>query len=302
MPDVVTASTVARFAGHGSIALSIEPDPGVYSDGLVHLLLHPAIEPIGVYTNVGEVRRGDAKPVTVPGGIVRFGGSALASLPKRPVYSTPDFETLFAFDLEGLPTGISLSYDGEANALSAGKDCHAAVKYSSYVSESRRLTYAPKVTPLRTGTRVEYGVIAAFHAPTKSMVVYEVPSPEAGADTTDVELYRIVSQVVTTPDGEFEKPPGYPASGVYPDLAPSTTIDVSVALLTERAHEIGFMTPNGTAYVRTYFQPVLEPYVGSSTYKRKTVCRVSPLGDQYPQELRLRALSYIKSRNLGCDR
>lgn len=294
----ISASVIARFPQpSGDRALSIEPDTSYYSDDDIHLLLYPDDSDINLYASVGEVARGNAKTVPVRSGIATFNGSAISSLPRRPSGSNPEFQVLFAFNAKGEPISISLNYNCLTNILSANEECTAAVRYSHYVSASRKLIYRPKKTKLAVGLSVELGVIAAFKAP-DNLLIYEV-QPFTGGGTEAVEVYRIVSEAVTTPDGEFEKPPNYPNDGEYPDF-PTFTLDISASLLTERVHEIGYMQPSGFVEVKEYFLSNLPPFFASDLYKPAKILKPSALPeDRFDKSVILRAKDFIASRGRG---
>jgi hypothetical protein len=306
MTGNTTAHVVAKFDGNDAgLGLSIEGDARIYGADFIHLLLYPADPSIHVYASVGEVAKSGTKLVTVPGGILKFSGSASASLPKRPHETSPEFQVLFAFDTEGLDItdDVETIYNGESNVLTLNVVCHAAVKYSEYKTKAIKLLYRPKQTSVGSGAGgqaffVEFGAISAFHPPTRSIIIFEVPISTI-QEHADVEIYRITSAYVITPNGPREKPPNYPTDGIYPDMAPSLHLDVEGTVLAEVAHEVGFMTPRGSAYVRSYHQPIHEPYVGFFNYKRPRKLQPSPLGDKYPDDIRLKAKSIVAALGLG---
>lgn len=297
----VTASVIARFGAGGDSEISIEGDPGVYADGFdnVHLLLHPADSNISVYASVGQVVRADTTKVIVPSGAVQFSGGETAQLPKRPVYTQPQLQVLFAFDAKtGAPTDISVHYDGDRNVLAVNKPVYAAVRYSKYESASRRLIYTPKkITLAAGGFSFEYGTIAAFLPPDK-IITHDVQPAAFNNGNDETELYRIVSDVVTTPDGEFEKPPAYPTNGSYPGGLPP--IDVSTALLTERVHEIGYMDSLGRAWIKEYFRPNIAPYVGALSFAptKRLVESTVPV-EKFGKALVLQAKNIVSARKRG---
>lgn len=320
LPARVTAHVVASFKNQAaSQSLEIEGDPQPHKDELRHLLLFPSL-PVSLATNVGTIARGSTRPIDVPGGIIQFSGGNTASLPREPVYSSPAFNVLFAFDTDGNPTGgetggISPHYDSTTRQVRVNRACHAAVAYTAYKTSALELIYTPLTEATtgsfgsqitgQTGTKVTYGVVSAFHKPSRAMAMFDVQLTsliEPGEQ--DVELYRIVSYAVTTPDGEFEMPPGYPTSGAYTTSTPPVTfvLDLTTHLRTERLHEIGRMRPNGDAYPTSYNVKVLNPFLGSAVYTIPKVCKVSTSMDPkiYSIDKILKAKNWIAARGLGC--
>jgi hypothetical protein len=275
--------------------LTIEGDPGIYFDSDIRLLLFPGSY-TAINTNIGSVRTGFTKTVEVPPGVLQFGGGSTAQLPKKPVHSNPQFKVLFAFDLKGVPLDISVSNNGAA--VNASKDCHAAVAYSGYLSSGLQLIYSPGVEAGIYGSSISYGVVAVYKAPS-SIITHQVQPSSIEAGNVETELYRIVSYAVTTPEGEFEAPPGYPSTGTYPNK--TLKLDVSTSLRTERVHEIGYMDSLGRGFVRSFHVTKLEPYIGDGNYTIPLVCKESTLPqDQYSRDVIAKAKDFVKSRNLGC--
>jgi|SRR5688572_15941823 len=292
----VGASVVGRFpVPDDGLALSIEPDLDPYSDGLIHLLLFPADQGISVYASIGDVLKSGTKDVPVPSGVVQFSGSSTAHLPHRPYGNAPAFQTFFAFDTEGSPTTIGLSYDGNSNVLTATEDCYAAVKYEEYTTQAIRLTYRPLSQSFAGGVSVKFGVIAAFRPP-RSIVIYEV-SPFLLVDgNVHYEIYKITSKTVSTPTGEHELPNNFPANpGTYTGSV--ETLDTSVAMENKRVHEIGYMDEAGRGWAFAIFHGNVHPFVGDNNYvPTKTL---EPAVVSLPENLRLKALNYIASRGLA---
>jgi hypothetical protein len=302
--NIIQAQVAPTFGlqtgGLGVLPLVIEGDPGFYQDTDTHLLVTPAVGAT-LRATVGTLTRGNVKPVDVPGGMVQFSGSNTATLPRVPVYSSPLFNILFAFDMEGQPTSIAVVYDASSYQVRANKPCYAAVAYTPFKTSGEQYTYQADLQTFGNGSITTFGVIAAFYPP-KSITTYQVPPSNVDGGEVDVEVYRRVSYAVTTPDGEFEKPPQYPTLGTYPDRP--LVIDTGTSLRTERVHEIGFITEAGRAYVRSFYVPIREPYVGDAQYATNLAanleCKVSTLPQALDPALVLKAKNFIKSRGLGC--
>jgi hypothetical protein len=289
---------VVPFApASGQHPLEIQTDPGFYSDGLVHLLLIPDV-PASVKTNVGDVRLGNSKPFDVPAGVLTVSGDS-ASLPAPPVGSAPTFETLFAFDSKGNVVGnVGAYYDPAAFQLRFSSSvAHAAVAYTGYRSSARMLTYQPKVEALaQGGSKVTYGVIAAYYQGT--LIVYQVTPPSFEQGLALIELYRRTSPKVINADGQFEKSPGYPQVGTYPGK--SYVLDVVGSREIDRVHEIGFIDTDGHTFVYTPSVDILEPYVGDTNYAPTITTKIATLDpEKYSKEIIARARDFVKSKGLG---
>jgi len=290
----VSASVVARFPADSSGELAIEPDLAPYADDAIHLLLYPHTGNISVYATVGSVTVGNTKAVLVPSGAVSFSGGRTAALPRPVVAASPELRTLIAIDEEGDP--LSVGFSVQDGFVVADRECHASVAYSAYTSAARRLAYRPVSRPLGLGVSVEFGSIVALRRPT-TFLIYPVQPFSVLFGNALYELYRIVSNTVTTPEGEFEKPANYPTNpGTYTGSV--FTLDVSVSLQTERVHEIGYMDQDGRGFANSYFVSALNPFVGDNNY---TITKTNKIASvtQFPRNLQLKALDFIASRGLG---
>lgn len=292
MTDQVTGHVVGRFPDRAGSenALRIEPDPGNYAIGDIHLLISPPGKATSIAVDVGAYRLGSTKPIPVPAGVVMFSGSNTAALPRAPLDDV-QFRLLFAFDAKtGQPISPAVARRGAQ--LVATSEFHGAVAYQAYTTLAQELIY----TPLFEGLRTVYGVVCAFAQPS-DLVIYPVPLLELSSGQEDIELYRIISYAVTTPDGAFQMPPQYPTNGNYPGK--SFVLNLDTHLRTKRVHEIGRMRPDGFAYVTTYHVAKLEPYVGDLSYTIPKVFEEGNLEGAYPSEIVLRAKNYIASRKKG---
>jgi hypothetical protein len=283
MNDLIQTQLEVGFgagAGGPSPPISIEQvglDPTISS--VLLLLISPVSCQLAV--SAGSITRGGLVAFPVPPGVITFGGGNTSSLPRVP-QGSPVFKTLFAFTPTGNLTTMSCHYDHDTYQVVANKACHAAVSYSAYTAKAQELSY----TPLVSGGVTLYGVVAAF-APPSSMTTYQVqPTNE---HMVSLEIYRIVSDVITNGDGQFELPNDYPTGGNYTNPANPMVIDVSNSLKTERAHEIGTLGLGGAVGVRKYFVPIYAPFTGTA-YKPKLRCVNSTL----PKELSAREVAAAK--------
>jgi hypothetical protein len=291
------AEVRARFRPDASQgALSIENDPGAFFGADIHLLLFGEAQT--VIADIGTIVIGGTRFVDIPGGILQASGSDTASLPKLPAGTAPELTVLFAFNSKGQPISASAWTDGQTVRLNAV--AHAAVKYGPYKARARMLTYSPVVESIATsqaglaGKKVTYGVIAAF-APPGTLVIHQIEPQNIVNGNDEIEIYRIFSYTVTTRDGEFEFPPGFPNDLTYPGIGFS--IDPSLIAKNERTHETGFMDSSGRAWTKELFCQNLEPYVGALSYKPKKFIRESPVPkDTYSKELVAKALDIIAAR------
>lgn len=303
--ELNTSVDVAFGIGSGAnLNLSIENDPALlgFGDLDIHLLLFPAVGAT-IRADVGAVRTGAIRPINVNGGVLTFSGGNAASLPKLPVFKTPTFDILFAFDtVDGSPTPIGVTWDPETNQLKASKPCYAAVKYSSYITSALEIFYTPLHEKLGSGSRTTFGVIAAFYPP-NSITVYQVEPFNLDLGRDLIELYRLVRKVVINPDGQFEFPPNYPTDGRYTDPPKSLVIDTDQGIVVERVHEIGFMDRDGYCFAHRPDIIIHPPYDGLNGigYKPRLICKVSQLAkDTFDTATIAKAAAFVASRGLGC--
>lgn len=298
MPTPLQTQVLPSFADGGrGIQLLIEPDPSGAADLNVHLLLFPALD-AQLVVDVGAVRFGNTKTVDVPGGVVEFTGSSVAALPKIPSEATPEIRVLRASDADGNAKSVGISYDAGTGELRASAECIGAVAYGRYKTRAREIIYTPLSENLGGGSRTTYGTIVAFYPP-RSQTVYEVLPFDADQGNVTIELYRVVSNTVVTVDGEFERPPDYPASGAYPDAA--LELDTSTSMETQRVHEIGYMDMRRKfGWVDVFYQPTLEPYVGTPSYTpTKRLIESTLPADRFSPEEIAAAKNFIAGRGFG---
>lgn len=297
MTNKLQTSVTPAFANpesNSSIQLVIQNDFGVYGDTDLHLLLFPAVG-AQLACSDGSVKYGQRVPFDVPGGIAQFSNSDTSNLPYQVGGTAPEMQVLYAFNATGSPfnPGIAQLPD---SSLKASAPCSAAVKYGPYTTFANELIYTPGEELLGAGgVKAIFGVIAAYYQGAQTL--FQTTPFNTNGGNAEYELYRIFSYVVTNLRGEFEKPPLYPANGVYPDKP--LVIDITSSIMTERVHEIGYMDATGRGWVREYGTPNLEPYTGDLTYKPAKQKRVTTLGAQFPKELQMKAQAFIASRNLG---
>jgi hypothetical protein len=280
-----------------NIGLSIENDPGLFNVDAIHLLQFPDVG-ASLFTDVGKVEAGSSKAVPVNGGVLQFSGGTEASLGKVP-NSPPTFKTLFAIPVTALPKGgsVSFTYDGTHGVLRANVPCYAAVAYGKYETQARQLRYYPATEALPSGgVSTTFGFVVAYMPP-NSVSVFQVEPFNVDDGNSEFELYRIVSDAVTTRDGEFEKPPSFPSSGTYP--AKTTVVDTATFVQTERVHEIGLMDNKGRAWVRTFFVPNLEPYIGDVAYKPTKTLKSATPPSNFSPDLVLAAKQAVAKRGQG---
>jgi hypothetical protein len=298
MTAQLQAQVTASFrpgGGLGEIPLAISGDPGLYTDSNIHLLLTPNVA-ASVAANVGSVTLGGSKVIDVAGGVITFNDSETATLPYVPTGALPEFATLFAFDSVGLPVSVSVFYDAAGLAVRASRKFTGAVAYTAYQTTARILTYTPLTEPFGKGARTTYGVIAAYYQ--GALVIHEVQPPNILESNAVIELYAILSYSVTTRDGEFEIPPGYPNTFTYPSSA--LELDTSLVAKNERVHEVGYINERGFCWVETKNVVIREPYVGVGGYKPVKSKRTATLDPaKYPSDIISKAADFIASRGLG---
>jgi hypothetical protein len=292
--DVLFPFRSATGFGNGP-PLTIEGDAGLFSDGYIHLLLSPNV-PATVRTNVGTVIEDGVKEYQVPGGVITFSNSDTASLQKEPTASNPEFTTLFAFDDTGNVVQVSMFYDRPTFTIRASRAFTGVVAYTPYLTTSRKLLYSPGQEPSPGGAITTFGVVAAYYQ--GSLAIHQVDATTLENGLFMPEFYRIYSEKVITPDGEFEFPPGYPSSGAYP--AKAFTLDTSVSLKIERVHEMGQIDEAGRVFITRPNVLILEPYVGDTAYKPVTAKRIATLDPKvYGADIIRKANDFIASKGLG---
>lgn len=276
--------------------LAIEDYEGTSELGTQTLLLYPVAPNISLFTDLGSVIKGDTIPVNIPPGVLNFSNARSATLPKRPQYSSPQFKVLFAFDAQARPTQITVGYDAKANAVVTNKECYAAIAYTGYTTKASKLIYTPQRSVIGVGgVAASFGIIAAYRPPGE-VVTHQVQPINLDQGNSLTEIYRLVSEAVTTPDGQFEKPPGYPTNGAYPGV--SFVLPLDVCLLTERVHELGFMDQNGRGYSNTYTIRPAKPFDSSFGYVIPTTCKSGSIPGNV--DLQLKARNFLAQRGLGC--
>lgn len=299
MPTPLQTQATLAFApdAGGDLQLVIEQETGrFFSDLDAHLLLFPAVE-AQLSVDVGSVRFGINKTVDVAPGVVEFTGSSVARLPKIPSEATPEIRVLRASDANGNAKSIGISYDAGTGELRASAECIGAVAYGRYKTRAREIIYTPLSENLGGGSRTSYGTVVAFYPP-RSQTVFQVQPFNVDIGQVQIELYRVVSNTVVNHDGEFEKPPNYPASNAYPGKA--LDIDISTSMETERVHEIGYIGQTGYAWVQPLHVRILEPYISDTAYepaKRFIENTLDP--KKYPADMISKAKNFIASRGFG---
>jgi hypothetical protein len=277
------------------LELLIEPEQGFFDDTDVHLLLFPAVD-ASLAASVGTVKFNGEKTVDVLPGVISFSGASAARLPKLPTGTNPQIEILQAFGADGNPAQVSVSLDALTGEIVASAEIYGAVKFSGYRAKARKIKYTPSLERLGEGTRAGFGSIHAFYPP-RSQTIYQVQPYGVTFGELEQELYRIVSYSVTNSDGAFENPPNYPASGAYPDR--SFVLDTSNTLQTERVHEIGFISPTGYCFIRTYYVRIREPYASDANYVPTKKFIESQLPQGMDKALIARAKDFVAKQGKG---
>jgi hypothetical protein len=284
----------------GSVPLAIEQDPGVYNDALTHLLLFPDVF-ASVRATVGEVHLGNSKVIDVPGGVLQVSNSDTASLPVPPSSGfAPTFETIFSMNSDAEDVDAAAYYDSASFLVRLSRRCTAAISYSPYKASARMLTYTPKVESSPAGgAKTTYGVIVARYQ--GAMIIYPVTPPSFENGEDKIELYAITSHSISTRDGEFEFPPGFPAVLDYTNPPAATPdFDQSIVAKNERIHEVGYINARGYCWVEQRNVVIREPYVGNNNYTPVKSKRVNTLDPKkYTSDIIAKAADFIASRGLG---
>lgn len=96
---------------------------------------------------------------------------------------------------------------------------------------------------------------------TKTVTLGASPSAAVG---DVVELYRVVSKIVTDPDGNWEFPVGFPTTNTYPGHTGGP--DTSTYLVSERTHELASLTTDGSHTTSQSPGDWEQPFTGDGTY------------------------------------
>lgn len=152
------------------------------------------------------------------------------------------------------------------------------------------------VATLKTGEATSLTLLATEAGGENNATDPETPStPEVVVvRESRTELYRVVSDYVSDPDGQWEKPPNFPTDIVYPGASIEEGPDQDIYIVSERTHELGNVDRFGSIREELFTVRVLQPYSTNSNYRPKYRLEWQPMPDNTWQ----RAFERIDVRRL----
>jgi hypothetical protein len=246
--------------------ITIVGDPGAFNgaDGIPLRVYPPGCQ---FFTTAGTVTPGATRTVPVTGEMLTFSKSDTASLKYLP-NGAVTFTVLWSLDDHAQPVGgLTFKVDPNTGRVKANAVFTGMVRVGPYTSQYQSIKYKPEIEQSMSlmsswpNLHVTYGVIAAIkHG---GMGTFEVPLPTVPTGTDKVELWRVVSNTVLDPDGEWEKPQSWGSgyTGKYADNKTGPNADS--AILKERVHEIGYATRTGmVTWYDQFSRSLSQPYSG----------------------------------------
>lgn len=246
--------------------ITIVGDPGAFNgaDGIPLRVYPPGCQ---FFTTAGTVTPGATRTVPVMGEMLTFSNSDSASLKYLPM-GPVTFEVLWSMDDHAQPVGgLRFKVDSNTGYVRVNVPFTGMVRTSAYQTQYQSIRYKPEIEQSMSlvsswpNLHVTYGVIAAIK--NGGMGTFEVPLPTIPSGTDKVELWRVVSNTVLDPDGEWEKPQTWGAgyTGKYADNKTGPNAESSI--LKERVHEIGYATRTGmVTWYDQFSRSLAQPYTG----------------------------------------
>ena len=277
MTGAITTQVLIPFAaedatGLGGNQLQLEIDQTFSTLGLGkrRLKLYPAVS-AKMRASIGTVVRGSSEFEEITDEALLFSGSTTAST-RRPVIQLATLVSYGAtFDRDG--NSISPSFSIVNGVVTASEEVFGSVVIN-YRTSFKQIDYEGEDTSGGQGLAFDLGTVLAFFNGSVAQLTIRPTDFEEDQGTV---LYEVTSEAVAQKDGLFEKPPdwtGQPGSPTFPGGFP----DPNEASQThERVHETGYITPQGSTFVRTQFVPPAKPFVGSGYAEVKRI-RVATVG------------------------
>lgn len=280
--------------------ITITGDPGVSDPGLgIPFRVYPA--GCTYYVTVGTLTPDTIREVEIPGEMLSFSKSDSATLKYPPHGRQPILEVLWALNDRGQPADVRsmrFTIDSYTGRVKCSKAFTGLVKTSAYSARYQRILYKPTVEAVAVlwsefpGIHVNYGVIAACKD--GAMAIHEVQIPTGPQTGTDkVELWRVVSNTILDPTGEWEKPQTWGTSynGKFNDG--KTGPDSSSAIMKERVHEIGYATRTGlVTWYDQFPRGLANPYppraiktIGTDPFQPEVTLRTQTPESLFPDDL-----------------
>lgn len=297
----LTSSLLVPFgSGSGEGVLTLENYQSVFVGlGSLALALHDTI-PTGsvqLFTTAGTVA--DVNLVVqkkVKAAFVQMSNSSTLEIPNGVAYTV-----LFAIDSNGVPLDV-VEVSRSATEAKFSQPFYGLVKVAEHTIDVRILKYTPSQTTIQNlvstafGVSVTYGTVAAFKDGRLATCEVEPPTVSNGAD--ELEVYRIESQSLINPEGEWEMPDGWPDNPTYPTGA--TPPRPRIGVVTTRVHEVGMVTSEGYFYSREFDVAIAKPYFGNVTAYTPTKSVVQGSGfSKLTDAMKIKAQEAMTARGKG---
>lgn len=287
MPESITQSIQVPWSEDtdttfGGGRLFWENDQGITIGGASRVRLYPGtgLQGLRVRTNIGSIVGGGGDSFQ-RSEVIQFGGGNVAST-TYPIVSGLTYKTFgLLFDSTGNAVGGSgassvpvpggsggtttLTFKGTRNGVESNVPLHGSIEVT-YTTTYRLYTYEPLVEVAQGGAGVKTtrGFVAAFE--NGNSAVYEIPTPTQ-EDKDDKEFYRVVSEAVINEEGAWEKPDGWTGQPGSPTFEAGEPDPNKASLTHERVSETGYLTSQGSIYIRRNYVRTEAPYALSYSYK-----------------------------------
>ncbi len=262
MPDRLQTTVVRFDAAARGRPVAAEIEPGFAPFLQLYLRVYPAdAEQVAVsrgsltLLSYEEIERTET---------LQFQGSDFASLrlwtAQSPII---EYQTVF-FDALGNPlNGAGFTWDPARNGFRASEPLYGVLRVR-YRAKCARYNYRFDTTRLTGGGLTVHGGLLIVRDGMQ-VATLDLDPPGLGDEEGVVELYRVVSEVVTDPDGTWEKPPNFPTDSDYP--GGGTGPDTNIYMISERTHEVGVIDLDSRIDERRLHTPWEQPYTGSVAYR-----------------------------------
>lgn len=275
------------------------------SSGDGELSLGPLAYPVGVGSValklVDTIPTGALQLFSTYGGVSIYGGGdelvkeRLEVVTKQKVFTSRYGESVgvvLALDDEGGPVYPVILPDTYGRVWTSDIKFTGLIRRGAYTRPYMILRYTPTVAGLAGGAAlITYGTVAAYKA--GRFATYD-PEPLGLLDVNDKEVYRVTSKSVVNDQGQWEFPPGWPATNTYPGGG-SPQPEEESGVVTVRVHEICMVNDNAYTYVRNYPIFNAQPFTGNVDWKPVLTFTEASMADMTPLQ-QGRALDAIAAR------
>jgi hypothetical protein len=255
-------------------AIKITPHPE-YNDADLGIPLRVYPPDVSLAASVGTITKKNVLSEEIQGELVRFSGSSEAKFTYTPAEEPPPAELVFGFDSKGDPLLFPPQFGYEiktgtikAYRIVAGEKqpfaFYGLVRVPKYRAEYLKFYYKPAIEYQKTGMMGIYGAVTTFGTVAAykegTIELYEVPTTDTTSGKYRNEIYRIVSQTVIDPEGEWELPetwgPSYEGRYDNNDVGPQ----YDTAVVKERIHEYGYVDSYGFFHYEVFRRYLGKPY------------------------------------------